>query len=564
MAALNPGGLQFTDESTRVAHFIGIDIGTSGVKALLVDEAGRVVAAASRSYPLYTPQPGWAEQDPEDWMQATVASIGDLLRQAGRSIPVRALSFSGQMHGAVLIDSRGEVVRPAILWCDVRTQPECEEITAAVGRDELLRRTGNPALAGFTAPKLVWLRKHEPQNLDRAATLLLPKDYVRYRLTGEMAMDLSDAAGTLLLDVGRGRWDTGLAELLGLRPSLLPPLVASHEVAGRLTAEAAAATGLPAGIPVVAGGADNACGAVGAGVVQAGQGLVSIGSSGVVLVQSDRFRIDPGGRIHSFSHAVPNAWYLMGVMLSAGLSYAWLRDQVVRGGQSRPGAPGMPGAPGLPGEPDGQEATGGQATVYELMDAEAARVRPGSDGLFFLPYLNGERTPHADPFARGGWIGLAFGHTRAHLVRAVMEGVAYGLRDSLELIRPLVSGDGTAGGTESKGATGDVGSGIGPLRAIGGGAKSPVWRQILADVLGMPLEIPAVDEGPAYGAALLAAVGAGAFPGVAEAARACVRVKSTVEPNAAHRACYDEGYAVYRRLYPALAQIFPAMVNLAR
>lgn len=363
--------------------------------------------------------------------------------------------------------------------------------------------------------------------------------------TGEAAMDLS--AGTLLLAVGQGRWDTELAKELGIPARLLPRLVGSAEVAGYLTPAAAAATGLPPGLPVIAGGADNACGAVGAGVVQPGQGLVSIGSSGVVLVQSDRFRTDPGGRIHSFSDAVPQAWYLMGVMLAAGLSYAWLRDEVTRL------------------EAAAARTAGNGISVYELLDAQAARVAPGSDGLFFLPYLNGERTPHADACARGGWIGLSTSHKRAHLVRAVMEGVAYGLRDSLELIRPLVSSTHacTSGSTASSSSSLSVSASIARLRVIGGGAKSPVWRQILADVLGLTLEIPAADEGPAYGAALLAAVGAGVFGSVREAAEARVRVQSVVEPDPDHVRRYDEAYAVYRQVYPALRPVFPAIARLA-
>lgn len=561
-------------------YFMGIDIGTSGVKAVLIevanksnsssslqDSQARLVAAVGSEYPLYHPRPGWAEQEAEDWWRATVAAIRELLAQAATKMrtevkdiagEVGGLALSGQMHGAVLVDSRGRLLRRPILWCDVRTHAQCEEMVARVGLGELLRRTGNPALEGFTAPKLLWLREHEPAVLEQAHLLLLPKDYIRYRLTGEASMEISDAAGTSLFNVAEGRWDTDLAEKLEIPARLLPPVVESPALAGKLRRELAEETGLPAGLPIMGGGADNACGAVGAGVVRPGDGLVSVGTSGVVLVQTPGFHFDPQARIHSFNHAVPGAWYLMGVMLAAGLSYAWLRDNVATLEKAMAASSGL------------GSTTGPTVSIYELLDRQAAAAPAGSDGLIFLPYLNGERTPHADPLARGGWIGLTAAHGRAHLIRAVMEGVAFGLRDSLELIRNLVSSKlagnperSTVGpGAEHPTSNHADGKPVPRLRALGGGAKSSVWRQILADVLDVELEPLVVDEGPAFGAALLAAVGGGAFNSVTEAVDACVQATEPILPRPQNQEVYERAYLAYQSLYPALKETFHQMAAI--
>lgn len=496
---------------------IGLDIGTSATKGLLVDEAGRVAASASHEYPLLQPAPGWAEQNPEDWWAATGAVIRQLLQKAGvKAEDVKALGLSGQMHGMVLVDRAGRVVRPPILWCDVRTTAECRLIEERLGKDRLLEATGNPALEGFTAPKLVWMSRHEPELLASAQTLLLPKDYVRYRLTGERLMERSDAAGTLLFDVRKGTWALEVMELLGLPASLLPDLVDSWEVAGTLTREAAAETGLAPGTPVVGGGADNACGAVGAGVVRPGQALVSIGTSGVVLSPVAAPPDGSDGKLHLFTHAAPDRWYLMGVMLSAGLSYRWFRDELA------------------PLEKAAGQVTGMDSFV--LLNHEAAAAPPGAGGVVFLPYLNGERTPHADPAARGVFFGLSSAHRRSHVVRAVMEGITFGLRDSLELMRA-------------------AGQPVSTLRAIGGGARSELWLQMQADILEATVERPQVDEGPAYGAALLAGVGAGWFRDAHEAVRH-VAVRATYEPDPATREAYARNYRIYRDLYPALKEVF--------
>lgn len=506
-------------------YYLGIDIGTSGTKALLVTEDGRPVASATREYPLYQPRPGWAEQNAEDWWVACARAIQDCLAKA--SVPgtsVRAVGLSGQMHGSVFVDERGAVIRPPILWCDVRTAPQCRAITEkAGGRERLLELVANPALEGFTAPKIVWLQEHEPENYGKVRTILLPKDYVRYRLTGELATEVSDAAGTLLFDVERCEWSKPLLEALGIDPALLPPVLRSYDVAGRVTPQAAEATGLAPGTPVVAGGADNTCGAVGSGIVREGVFLSSIGSSGVVLTPTAKPRRDPLGRVHTFNHSTESAWYLMGVTLAAGLSLRWFRDHLSLGERA--------------------VEAGGGPDAYDLLAAEAAKSSPGSRGLFFLPYLNGERTPHADADARGVFFGLSGAHTRADVVRAVFEGITYSLRDSVEIMR-------------------EMGLEVAEIRAIGGGAKSAFWRQMQADVFGAAVLTLEVDEGPAFGAALLAMVGAGAYGSVVEAADRSVRVKERVEPVKERKPAYDEAYAFYRSLYPAMKECFAALSRL--
>ncbi|HET7560650.1 MAG TPA: xylulokinase, partial [Limnochordia bacterium] len=473
---------------------LGIDIGTSATKTLAIDASGRVIARATREYPLLQPQPGWAEQDAEDWWRASRETIRAVMHSADlRGEDVAAIGLSGQMHGSVFLDASGEVVRPPLLWCDVRTSAECRLIEAAVGgREKLVELTGNPALEGFTAPKAVWLREHEPEHFGRVAKLCLPKDYVRFRLTGEIACEVSDAAGTLLFDVKRRAWSEPVLDALQIPRSWMPPVYESQEVCGRVTGRVAAETGLAAGTPVVGGGADNTCGALGAGIVAPGRVLASIGSSGVILTQADGFALDPKGRVHSFNHSVPATWYLMGVTLAAGLSLRWFRDQFGRIEQAAAELSGL--------------------DAYDLLGREAAGSASGARGLLFLPYLNGERTPHADANARGVLFGLSGAHTRGDVVRSILEGVTFSLRDSVEIFRELNQP-------------------AAQIRVIGGGAKSPLWRQIQADVFGAEVLTLAIDEGPAFGAALLAGVGAGWFAGAAEAAEALVKIGGGCAPD---------------------------------
>ncbi|WP_324716595.1 xylulokinase [Carboxydochorda subterranea] len=506
-------------------YLIGCDVGTTGTKTLLVDEQGHVLARSLDEYPLLAPRPGWAEQEADDWYRATVQGIRKVVAEAGiRPQDVAGISFSGQMHGSVFLDREGRVIRRPLLWCDVRTADEVRAINETVGRARMIDLAGSPAMEGFTAPKVLWLRRHEPGHFERIATVLLPKDYVRFRLTGERAAEVSDAAGSAMFDIEKGEWSKELLDVVGLRPEQLPPVLRSVDVAGKLTARAAEETGLVPGIPVVAGGADNACGAVGAGVVRSGRAHVSIGSSGVVVSFAPVPSRDPGGRVHTFNHAVPGAWYVMGVMLAAGLSLRWVRDEL---GQAERAV---------------QEATGIDA--YELLTREASRSPAGARGLWFLPYLNGERTPHADPYARGVWFGLSSAHRRADLIRAVLEGVAFGLRDSLEVLQ-------------------EMGVEVSQLRAIGGGGKSALWRQIQADVLGIPLARLNVDEGPAYGAALIAGAGVGVWSDVAEAADAVVKVNETIEPDPQRSATYEASYRIFRELYRVLRPVFEEAASLS-
>jgi xylulokinase len=502
---------------------LGIDLGTTGVKAALFAKDGRVLADAFFEYPLCHPHPGWAEQNPADWWQATTEAIRLCLskgaEQGAQPSDVHGIGLSGQMHGVVLLDEQHQVLRPCIIWADQRSEAQCQWMTERVGARQLIEYVSNSALTGFTAPKLLWVRDNEPDIFARARTLLLPKDYIRYRLTGEIAMEISDAAGTCLLDVKHGVWSQEVLKAIELDPSLLPPIVAADAVTGHITPEVAALTGLVAGTPVAGGGADNACGAVGNGVVSAGLALVSIGTSGVVLAYADSPQVDTSGpvpRVHTFNHAVPSAWYLMGVTQGAGLSMRWVRDNI-----------------GLP-ERALERWTG--VDSYETLAKEAESVSPGSEGLIFLPYLQGERTPHLDAYARGGWIGLSARHDRRHLVRSVMEGVAFSLRDCFAIIR-------------------EQGLTIEQMRATGGGAKSPLWRQIIADVLGVELVTTNATEGPAFGAALLAGVAGGVYPSVQEACKQTVRIVEHTAPQTSTKAAYDDAYETYKALYPALKPI---------
>jgi xylulokinase len=461
-----------------VTVLVGIDVGTSGVKALALSETGEIVSRAEREYPLSIPRPGWAEQDPEDWWRATEAALADL------DVEPASIGLSGQMHGLVTLDEREQVLRPAILWNDQRTAAECAEIEERVGLERLIQLTGNRALTGFTAPKLLWLRNHEPDTYARIRHILLPKDYVRLRLTGERAIDVADASGTLLFDVANRRWSDEVLDALELPAEWLPP---AHEC----TAIGAAG--------------DQAAGALGVGVDRPGPLSVVLGTSGVVFAALPEYRPEPEARLHVFCHAVPGTWHAMGVMLSAAGSLQWLHDAL--------------------GNPP-----------REQLLAEGERWEPGTEGLFFQPYLQGERTPHADPDARGAFVGLTLRHDRGALTRAVLEGVAYGLRDSLELLGAL-------------GVEAEVG------RVSGGGARSELWVKIVASVLGLPLERTSADEGAAYGAALLGGVAHGVFADAHEAVEACVRVSDRIEPDPGWQAVYEEGYARYRVLYPALRML---------
>jgi len=506
-----------------MGYLIGIDVGTTGVKTLLIDEGGATIASAFAEYPLHSPYPAWAEQDPEDWWRATCRTIREVLQNSSiNPSQLAGVSFSGQMHGSVFLDSNGEVIRPCILWCDQRTAKQCEEIIERVGQERLTELTCNTALAGFTAPKVLWLKEEEPENYARVRWLILPKDYVRYRLTGEILMEVSDAAGTLLFDVKQRRWSYELLEILDIDKSILPEWVESIDIAGKITPEAARITGLPEGLPVVAGGADNTCGAIGCGVVVQGRGLVSIGTSGVVFCPVESVKYDPLQRIHSFCHSVPNMWYLMGCMLMAGGSFRWFRDAL--------------------GDREVEEAKKHGVDPYELLIDEAKGAPPGSEGLIFLPYLMGERSPHGDPNARGVFFGLTTRHSKAHLIRAVLEGVIFGLRDSLEVMREL--------GVE-----------INELRATGGGAKSPFWRQIQADILNAPILTVNATEGPAFGAALIAGVGVGLYPNLLEACERTIKVVDKTTPIPENAELYNAYYEVFRQLYPSLKENFRRIVD---
>jgi len=458
---------------------VGLDVGTTGAKAVAIAPDGRVMARAEVPYGLSIPQPGWAEQDPGDWWRASERALSEL------GVEAAAIGLSGQMHGLVVLDASDRVLRPAILWNDQRTAVECVEIEQRVGLERLIRLTGNRALTGFTAPKLLWLRRHEPEVYGRIAHVLLPKDYVRLRLFGERAIDVADASGTLLFDVAARRWSEEVLAALELPGEWLPPVYESPEV------------------PRAPGAGDQAAAALGVGVDRPGPVSVVLGTSGVVFAALPAYAADTQGRVHAFCHAVPGGWHAMGVMLSAAGALRWLRDAL------------------------------GTADGFATLTAEAERWRPTVEGLVFLPYLAGERTPHADPSARAAFTGLSLRHDRGALVRAVLEGVAYGLRDSLELLGEL-------------GVRGEVG------RISGGGARSELWLRIVAAVLGLPLERTAVEEGSAYGAALLAGVAAGIFADVHEAVARCVRIRDTIEPDSEWRVAYEEGYRRFRMLYPAL------------
>jgi xylulokinase len=505
-----------------MAVCLGIDVGTSGTKALAVAADGRILASASSSYPCAHPKPLWSEQDPEDWWKATVKVVRAVVKQAKlKPADVTAIGLSGQMHGSVFLDKAGKVIRPAILWNDQRTAAECDEIESrAGGRQKLIQMVANPALTGFTAPKILWLRNHEPRNFARTVKVLLPKDEIRRRLTGEFATEVSDASGTLLLDVVNRRWSSSLLEKLDLDATLMPRCYESEEVTGTLRPEIAKQLGLTTACKVVGGAGDCAAGAVGNGIVKPGLLATSIGTSGVVFVHSDEPQFDPQGRLHTFCHAVRGKWHMMGVVLSAGGSLQWFQDALCSS----------------PAKSGGRRAT----ISFDELCKEAAATPAGAEGLQFLPYLAGERTPHLDPHARGALIGLTLAHGRGHVVRSIMEGVTFALRDSLAIIEQL-------------------GVPVKQVRAGGGGAKNPFWRQMQADVFGKAVNAMAADEGPAYGVALLAAVGAGHYKNITEACAATVKTAESNTPDAKSRKTYDRTFPVFQGLYQSLRDEFPKL-----
>ena len=496
-------------------NFLGLDVGTGGTRAVLIDENGQVVAsAASEHAPFRSPHPGWAEQDPEDWWRATQAAIREVLAAGAEVLAssgltasaVSAVGLTGQMHGAVMLDAEGNVLRPSLIWCDQRTEAQCDWLHARIGRERLIELTCNPALPNFTLTKLLWVRDHEPEIFARIAHVLCPKDYVRFRLTGTYAMDVQEASGTLLLDVTHRRWSSEVAHIAGIDEAWLPQLFESPEVCAKISAETAEATGLVAGTPVVAGAGDQGAGAVGMGILQPGSVSATIGTSGVVFAATAAPTKDPLGRLHTFCHAVPGRWHVMGVTQAAGLSLRWLRDVI---------------APGA---------------SYDALTAEAEQVSAGSEGLLWAPYLLGERTPHLDSQATAMFYGITASHTRGHLARAVLEGVAYSLKDTFTLFAEL--------GIPVKG-----------VRLGGGGARGPLWRSIQANIYGYPCDVLVAEEGAAFGAALLAGVGVGAWADTDAACATAIQVAEQIAPDTAQVRSYVSGYTVFRRLYPALRTI---------
>jgi xylulokinase len=502
-----------------VSITLGIDIGTSGTKTIAIDEKGTIVASASAEYPCDHPRPGWSEQDPTLWWDATKETVQQVMA-SGRfqRSDVLGVGLSGQMHGSVFLDAAGEVIRPALLWNDQRTAVECHEIeTKAGGREALIRMVANPALTGFTAPKLLWVRKHEPRHWERVRQVLLPKDYIRYRLTGTFATEVSDASGTLMLDVANRRWSRELLAKLDIDLALLPTCHESQEVSAQVSELGSKATGLPVGTPVVGGGGDQPAGAVGNGIVRQGVVSATMGTSGVVFAHTDNLGFDPLGRLQRGCHAVPGAWHVMGVVLSAGGSFQWFRNEL--------------------GKAEVAMARKKGEDPYFLLTDEAALAGPGAEGLFFLPYLTGERTPHFDPDAKGAWVGLTVRHGRAHMIRSVLEGATFAMRDSLELIR-------------------EMGVAIEQVRVSGGGARNALWKKIQADIYGCDVHTLNSTEGPAFGVALLAQVGTGVFKSVPEACDAMIRPVDATRVDARAKAYYDRAFPIYRQLYTDLRGSF--------
>jgi xylulokinase len=500
-------------------HLLGIDIGTSGTKTLICDEDGRMLATAMAEHPIMSPKPGWSEQLPSDWWKATCRATKAVIAKAKvKPTDISGIGLSGQMHGSVFLGDGPDALRPAILWNDQRTAEQCQEIESkAGGRAALIDLVANPALTGFTAPKILWIRQHEPRVYAKTKHILLPKDYIRFLMTGEYATEVSDASGTLLLDVVNRTWSDKLLGLLEIDKSFMPSLHESPQVTGTLTAQAASSLGLRAGIPVVGGAGDQAAGAVGNGIVTRGIVSATLGTSGVMFAHSDQPVRDPLGRVHTMCHAVPGKWCVFGCMLSAGGSFQWFRnhlaaDELVLAKKKK-------------------------TDPYELLVALAEKAPPGSEGLFFLPYLTGERCPHPDPNARGGWIGLTARSTRGMMIRSLLEGVTFGMRDALEIMRGM-----------------DIPTN--EIRASGGGARSDFWRHLQADIYKTPLVLTNAAEGPAYGVALLAGVGTGVWKSVEEACHVSIKRTTKITPNKKLSTQYDRSYAIYTKLYGDLAERF--------
>ena len=505
-------------------YLIGIDIGTSATKTVLFDENGTVIASASREYPLYQPENGWAEQRPQDWREAAIDTIGRVIRQAGISgNEVRGVGLSGQMHGLVMLDEAGEVIRPSIIWCDQRTGAETEEMLRRLPREKWMEITANPPLTGWTAAKILWVKNHEPEHYARCRHILLPKDYIRYVLTGQFATAVSDASGMQLLDVPGRSWSREVLNALEIDENLLGRVYESCEVTGKILPEIAAATGLSTDTVVVGGAGDNAAAAVGTGVIRDGMAFTTIGTSGVVFAHSSRMRLDPAGRVHTCCCAVPGAWHVMGVTQAAGLSLQWFRNQFCQDYL--------------------EEAARGGLDVYQRINEDAASVPAGSDRLIYLPYLMGERTPHLDPDCRGVFFGLSAIHTRAHMLRAVMEGVSYSLCDCNEILK-------------------EMGISVSHMMACGGGARSPLWRQMLSDLYGCPVETLKQSEGPALGAAILAGVGSGLYESVESACGRILAEDSRIEPVQEEMEVYKRYHKLYQKLYTSLKENYKELAEL--
>jgi xylulokinase len=508
-----------------MGYLLGIDIGTSGTKTLICDEKGKVLATAMAEHPISSPKPGWSEQNPQDWWAATIKATKAVIKKAKvKGADVKSIGLSGQMHGSVFLADGTRPLRPALLWNDQRTSEQCEQITAkAGGREALIDMVANPALTGFTAPKILWVRQHEPRTFEKTKHILLPKDYIRLCMTGEYATEVSDASGTLLLDVVHRNWSGRLLDLLNIDKALLPRLYESPEITGTLTSQAAASLGLAQGTPVVGGAGDQAAGAVGNGIVMHGIVSATLGTSGVMFAHADSPTRDPAGRVHTMCHAVPGKWCVFGCMLSAGGSFQWFRNQL--------------------GESEIAQAKKKGVDPYQLLVAQAQRSPLGCEGLFFLPYLTGERCPHPDPCARGGWIGLTSRTTRDMLIRSLIEGVTFGMRDALEIMRHM-------------------GISISEVRASGGGARSEFWRQLQADIYNTPIVLTNASEGPAYGVAILAGVGTGVWNSVEEACKACIKKTEKIAPNKKRAAEYDRFFTTYEKLYGDLKSRFTEMAGL--
>lgn len=507
-----------------MALLLGIDIGTSGTKTVLFDEQGNTVCSALEEYPMYQPNIGWAEQDPEDWWKAVYLTINKVISKSGvNPEDIKGVGLSGQMHGAVLLDKDNKVLRKAIIWCDQRSYLECEQITSLIGDKRLIEITANPALTGFTASKIMWVKNNEPEIFEKVKKILLPKDYIRFKLTGEFATEVSDASGMQLMDIGARNWSDEVLNKLGIEKSMLGDMYESYEVSGKVTGQGAQLTGLKEGTPVVGGAGDQAAGAVGNGIVRSGVISSTIGTSGVIFASSENVTIDPLGRVHTFCHAIPNTWHVMGVTQGAGLSLKWFRDNFCIE----------------------EKRTGELMKVdpYVLMDEEAMKVSPGCEGLIYLPYLMGERTPHLDPDARGVFFGISAKHEKQDFVRAVMEGVVFSLKDCLQIIK-------------------EMGVEVSEVRASGGGGKSKLWRQMQADVFGSEIKTVSSSEGPALGVAILAGVGTGVYKSVPEACDAVVKTKTSQPADMDVNKTYSKYYDMYKKLYVSLKGNFKDLKNV--